>query len=82
MPTDPTVIQAKRLLLTTWAEVLLTWHHQIRHCDQRLKELFCDHPDREIVRNLHGVGLRLAARMAAVFGEDRMRCASARAVVA
>lgn len=70
---DPAVVQAKRLLITTLAETLLTLHQQIRAYEKRLKELFEDHPDREIFLSLRGAGLRIAARMAAEFGEDRQR---------
>ena len=82
LPVDPAVVQAKRLLITTLAETLLTLYRQIRAYDQRLKELFSDHPDRAIFLSLRGAGLRLAARMAAEFGEDRTRFGSARAVAA
>ena len=68
-----TVVQAKLWLITTLAETLLTLPQQIRADDQRLNELFSDHPDRAIVLSLRGAGLRLAARMAAEFGEDRTR---------
>jgi transposase len=70
---DPAVVQAKRLLITTLAETLLTLHQQIHGYEKRLKELFKDHPDREIFLSLRGAGLRIAARMAAEFGEDRQR---------
>lgn len=70
---DPAVVQAKRLLITTLAETLLTLHQQIRGYEKRLKELFKDHPDREIFLSLRGAGLRIAARMAAEFGDDRQR---------
>lgn len=82
LPVDPAVVQAKQLLITTLAETLLTLHQQIRTYDQRLKELFSDHPDRAIFLSLRGAGLRLAARMAAEFGEDRTRFGNARAVAA
>ena len=82
LPVDAAVAQAKPWLLTTLAETLLTLPQQIRASDQRLKELFSDHPDRAIFLSRRGAGLRLAARMAAEFGEDRTRFGSARAVAA
>jgi transposase len=79
---DPAVVQAKSLLIRTLAETLLTLHQQIHGYQKRLKELFNDHPDRDIFLSLHGAGLRLAARMAAEFGDDRQRFRSAGDVAA
>lgn len=79
---DPAVAQAKSLLVRTLAETLLTLHDQIRGYEKRLKELFEGHPDRDIFLSLHGAGLRLAARMAAEFGDDRQRFGSAADVAA
>lgn len=82
LPVDAAVVQAKPWLLTTLAETLLTLPQQIRASDQRLKELFSDHPDRAIFLSRRGAGRRLAARMAAAIEEDRTRFGSARAVAA
>jgi transposase len=79
---DPAVVQAKRLLVTTLAETLLTLHQQIHGYEKRLKVLFKDHPDRDIFLSLRGAGLRIAARMAAEFGEDRQRFGGASNVAA
>lgn len=79
---DAAVVGAKRMLILSLAETLLTLHQQIRAYDKRVGELFEDHPDREVFRSLPGAGPRLAARMAAELGDRRERFPSPRHVAA
>lgn len=79
---DPAVVRAKRVLIVTLAETLLALHNQIRIYDRRVKMLFKNHPDRDIFLSLRGAGVRLAARMATEFGDDRQRFTRAADVAA
>ena len=79
---DAAVVGAKRLLILSLTETLLTLHQQIKTYDKRVSELFEDHPDREVFRSLPGAGPRLAARMAAELGDRRERFPSPRDVAA
>ena len=79
---DPAVVGAKGLLIATLVETLLTLHQQIKAYEKRVKALFKCHPDREIFPSLPGAGPRLAARMAAEFGDRRDRFPTARDVAA
>ena len=79
---DDAVVAAKSVLIKTLAETLLTLHEQIRGFEGEIKRRFEKHPDREIFFSLRGAGLRLAARMASEFGDDRKRFGSAAAAAA
>jgi transposase len=79
---DAAVVRAKSRLIVALAGTLLALHRQIHDYDRQLRECFQRHPDREIFLSLPGAGPRLAARLAAEFGDDRQRFPDARAVAA
>lgn len=77
LTTDSVVIESSRRKAQLQAELILTLNQSIEEYDARIKELFQDHPDRELYENLPGCGAALAPRLLTAFGLDRSRFHSA-----
>ena len=60
-----------------WVRTLLpqirSLNSAIEEYDQRIRQLFKDHPDAPIFRSLPGAGMQLAPRLLTTFGTDRDR---------
>jgi transposase len=74
---DSAVIASGRRRVALLAEMILTLNRHIADYEQSIKELFKNHPDRELFDNLPGAGPALAPRLLVSFGLDRARYQSA-----
>jgi transposase len=77
LTTDSVVIECGRRKAQLQAELILELNKSVDEYDARIKELFQDHPDRELFNNLPGCGAALAPRLLTAFGLDRSRFHSA-----
>ena len=77
LTTDAAVIESGRRRLTCLAQTILMLNEHIDQYEQRIKELFQSHPDRELFDNLPGAGPALGPRLLVSFGLDRGRYESA-----
>lgn len=59
--------------------VIVSLSEQLAGVEAALTAAFCAHPDAGIVRSQPGLGVALAARVLAEFGDDPDRCVSAKA---
>jgi transposase len=69
----PTVVRAKTLKAMASAKQLIVLAHQIKPYTQRLEALVQKHPDGEIFLSYPGVSYVMAARLMALFGDNRER---------
>ena len=74
---DGALVDASLLMTQTLVEQLRAVHTALARLDKVLKDLFQQHPDRELFGRLPGAGEALAPRLAAGFGTDRERYQSA-----
>ena len=74
---DTAVIESGRRRVALLAQMILTLNEHIEHYEQRIKEIFKSHPDRQLFDNLPGAGPALAPRLLVSFGLDRARYQSA-----
>jgi transposase len=74
---DSAVIARGRRCVALLTEMILTLNRHIADYEQSIKELFNNHPDRELFDNLPGAGPALAPRLLVSFGLDRARYPSA-----
>jgi transposase len=72
------LLQSHTLRVQLICRELLLLHQTIGEFDRQIAEVFAQHPDREIFRNLPGAGPVLAPRLLASMGSERERFASAR----
>lgn len=77
LTTDPAVIQSGCRRVALMVEIILTLNSHIADYDKSIKQLFKEHPDRELFDNLPGAGPALAPRLLISFGLDRARYGSA-----
>lgn len=79
--TDETaVIETYTLRVRVIARQLREVQRAVTEFDARLREVFAQHPDREIFQSLPGAGPVLAPRLAASLGSERERYQSARSL--
>ncbi len=74
---DRALLEASALMTQTLVEQLASVIAALARLDQALEELFRQHPDQELFDGLPGGGKALGPRLAAAFGTDRERYASA-----
>jgi transposase len=79
---DEVTIRTKSRLMLALVAQLLPLLEQIAGYDQELAELFFTHEDNEVFKSLPGAGKRLAPRMLAEWGDDRLRYTNAESVAA
>lgn len=77
LTTDRAVVEAGSLRVETIIGQIRALNRSIKRYDQRIGELFKDHPDRFIFKSFPGAGKQLAPRLVAAFGTDRSRYAAA-----
>ena len=77
---DRALVEASVLMTQTLVEQLRAIHAALARIDAALEKLFDQHPDQDLFRRLPGAGEALAPRLAAAFGTDRQRYASAEEV--
>jgi transposase len=74
---DPAVIEAGRRQVRLLAQMILLLNEHIGQYEDRITQLFGDHPDRALFESLPGAGAALAPRLLTAFGVDRARFAAA-----
>ncbi len=74
---DPALVEASALMTQTLVEQLRAVITALARLEERLEELFGQHPDQALFDGLPGAGEALAPRLAAAFGSDRHRYQSA-----
>jgi transposase len=74
---DAAVIEAGRRKVQMLATLIISLNKHIDQYEERIEQIFKDHPDREIFSGLPGAGAALAPRLLAAFGADRARYQSA-----
>lgn len=77
---DAAVLEAGRRKVRLLAELILTFNRHLAEYEERIAQIFKDHPDRPLFDNLPGAGAALAPRLLAAFGLDRARYDSAAAL--
>lgn len=70
---EPAVLQSHALRVQLIVRQLQDLQHTLAEFDQRLAEVFRNHPDHEIFRSLPGAGPVLAPRLLASIGSERER---------
>lgn len=75
--TDPAIICASERMAQAIVSQLAALRESIEGFDQKIAQLFEQHPDRFLYENLPGAGPVLQPRLAAAFGSDRSRFQSA-----
>jgi len=74
---DPALIESGRRLAQMHAQQIRSLNQVIADYDQRIKEVFCAHPEAELFSQVPGAGSAMAPRLLAFFGTDRSRYANA-----
>jgi transposase len=74
---DPAVIEASIIMVQTYVGQLRPLIDSIKSIDEKIEELFAQHPDFEIFNSFPGAGAALAPRLQAAMGSDRSRFNSA-----
>jgi transposase len=74
---DPAVIAASTIMVRATVEQLRPLIQAIDELNQKLQELYLQHPDRPLYESLPGAGEALEPRLLAALGTDRDRFASA-----
>lgn len=74
---DRAIVEPSALTVRMLADQLSALGAGIRTYEQRIEELFAEHPDAHLFRDLPGGGSALAPRLLAAFGTDRSRYSSA-----
>jgi len=74
---DPAILESGARLSQMHAEVIQTLNPIIEEYDQKIEELFRDHPEAKLFSNIPGAGPAMAPRLVAAFGTDRSRYESA-----
>jgi len=82
LTTDKPVIEPSVFLVQSIAPQLHSVIDAIAQFDQRIKEVFENHPDAQIFSSFPGAGSALAPRLLAVMGSDRNRFGSSLEVAA
>jgi transposase len=70
---DTALLEASALMAQGLAEQLLAVIAVIGRLEEKLEELFAQHPDHDLFAGLPGAGAALAPRLASGFGSDRER---------
>lgn len=75
--TDPAIVEPSAMTVQLLAEQLKPLDKGIKAYDERIQELFSQHPDSHLFDCLPGSGAVLAPRLLTAFGADRSRYAAA-----
>jgi len=78
MTTDRPVLEHARLVLRHVVVMIRAVNCAIAECDQKIAELFAQHPDSELFSSFPGAGKALAPRLAAAYGSERDKFQDAR----
>ena len=78
LTTDPAIVESGSRLCQAYAQLIKTLNPVIQEYEQRIEQVFEDHPEACLFQNLPGAGAALAPRLCAFFGTDRSRFATAR----
>jgi transposase len=78
---DPALIQPLRSQMERLVHHVRTVNQTIDHYDRQIREVFAQHPQASLFRDLPGAGAALAPRLAAVFGTVRSNFPSAEDVL-
>jgi transposase len=74
---DGAVIESGRRKVQLLSEIILGLNQHIAHYEERIAQLYRDHPDRALFDALPGAGAALAPRLLCALGLDRGRFAAA-----
>jgi transposase len=77
---DEAIIEPGMMMVQVLVAQIRVLNQAIERYDERIKELFAQHPDAELFRSLPGGGPALAPRLLAALGTDRNRFESAATV--
>ncbi len=77
LTSDPAIVEPLSLSVQAYAAQLRALLAAIQAFDDRIAEVFASHADRELFASFPGAGAVCAPRLAAAFGTDRTRWASA-----
>ena len=78
LTTDSAIVESGSRLSQLHAQVIQTLNPLIADYDERIKEIFENHPEAKIFTDLPGAGPALAPRLVAFFGTDRSRFEAAK----
>jgi len=73
LTTDAAIVQSGRRLSQMYAQIIRTLNPVIEEYDQRIENVFHDHPEANLFNKLPGAGPALAPRLLSFFGTDRSR---------
>ncbi len=73
LTTDPAIVESGSRLSQMYAQIIQALNPVIEDYDQRIKNVFHDHPDAHLFSDIPGAGPALAPRLLAAFGTDRSR---------
>jgi transposase len=71
--TDPALLSALSSMVLSLVPIVRALSEQLRKIDQRIAQLWTDHPDRQLFESFPGAGEALAPRLAVALGTDRSR---------
>ena len=77
MTTDCAVLEHARLVVASLVVMIRTLNQSIAQCEEKIDELFAQHPDSKLFASFPGAGKALAPRLAAAYGTDRDKFQSA-----
>lgn len=77
MTTDRAVLEHARLVVASLVVIIRTLNQSIAQCEEKIDELFAQHPDGKLFASFPGAGKALAPRLAAAYGTDRDKFQSA-----
>ena len=77
LTTDPAIIAPLRLVVQTYATQLRSLLDAVEAFDDQIAAVFAAHPDHDLFASFPGAGPVCAPRLAAAFGTDRTRWATA-----
>lgn len=69
--TDPPVLEHARLVLSHLVVMIRVVNRALVECEQKIGELFAQHPDGPLFASFPGAGKALAPRLTAAYGSDR-----------
>jgi transposase len=73
LTTDPAIVESGCRLSQVHAQMIQTLHPIIADYEQRIQQVFDEHPETPLFAHLPGAGAALAPRLVAFFGTDRER---------
>ena len=76
LTTDRAIVESGARLSQMHSEVIQTLNPIIEEYDQKIKQVFGDHPEARLFSHIPGAGPAMAPRLLVVFGTDRSRHAA------